>query len=139
MRHLAIDFGEKRIGLAYSDAKEVVATPIRSIKRQNDEQAITEILQVCAERNSEVVIVGMPYGRDLRVTDQTKRVKNFINKLTTALKIPVRIWNETGTTEEVIHENPDTKDVDAEAACLILQDYLDRSSKRKNLYCLLFS
>jgi len=60
MRILAVDFGERRIGLATSDAAGVLATPRSTLQRRDDERAIAEILAFCAEEEVGALLFGLP-------------------------------------------------------------------------------
>jgi putative Holliday junction resolvase len=60
MRILAIDFGEKRIGLATSDATGTLATPRRTLRRSEDIRAVQEILDFCREEEIGLLLVGLP-------------------------------------------------------------------------------
>ncbi len=125
-KYLGIDYGSKRIGLATADDEVKLASPWRTV-------APTELVAVIqAEGPFEAVVVGLPRSLDGTETAQTLAVRRFCDDvLWRHLKIDAVFQDEAGTSgvaEDRLAAagRPSTKaDVDAEAASIILQDYLD--------------
>ena len=119
---LGIDFGERRIGLAVAEGG--LAEPLSIIEVDNQTSAVEKIVRVCEREKIEEVVLGLP--RD------SKRVKNFGQKLAEETGIKVIFWNETLTSEEALSKmieagRPQQKRrrLDDVSAALILQEYLD--------------
>ena len=138
MRIIGIDLGERRIGLAVSDASETLATPVKTIERGRSDAAAVELLRSTIEEiadQEEVgsIVVGLPRRLDGSPNLQTPRVKKMIDLLTRQLKIPVVTQDERLSSREAeerlaIGERDWRRRkarLDAAAAAVILQDYLD--------------
>lgn len=122
MKTLAIDFGEKRVGLAISDDKGVIAAPLDTLTRTNDEKIIEKIREIIQEKAIEQVLVGIPMTDRETPSAQESRNTKFAQKLLTQLQIPVLTWNEAFSTQSVLNKK---KNVDAKAAAIFLQEFLD--------------
>lgn len=139
MRVLGIDYGGRRIGLALSDATATLASPWRLIARPASEAAtlrllVGEIAQLIAgDDGLEAVVVGWPRQLDGSATDETSRVERFARSLETQIGVPVILQDERLSSHEAelrlsVNE-PDwrrrKRSLDAAAAAVVLQDYLD--------------
>jgi len=134
MRALGLDLGSKRIGVAISDSRGSIATPIEVVKRVGDRkrehQAIAEII---AEWEAEIVVVGMPYSLDGSVGLAAKLCRSEAKALRDALAVPVVTYDErltTVTAERSLKEQHMKGDarrrvIDKVAASVILQAWLD--------------
>ncbi|MBN1374406.1 Holliday junction resolvase RuvX [Candidatus Dojkabacteria bacterium] len=125
MIHLGIDFGEKRIGLAVSDAKEIVSAPLSIIKRVSDEAAISQILELAVLKKVEKIVVGMPQAFASVHETQVKRVSSFIEKLNNSTDIPIETFTEAYTSKIAHTQRKGKRPIDDLAAAHILQRYLD--------------
>jgi putative Holliday junction resolvase len=125
--------GDKRIGLAISDSDGILASPLTVIERREealDIQAITDIIDA---RQVKHVIVGMPRSMDGTLGRQAEKVRVFTENLSRQTSITVEYRDERLTTvlaERLMHYAGHRKTKghphrDAQAAALILQDYLD--------------
>lgn len=129
-RSLGLDVGNRRIGLALSDALKVIARPLEVLdRRQHD--AIAYILHVVSAQQVDEIIVGYPYHADGRVGEQALVVQQFVDLLRMRAQVPVLLVDErfsTGQAKEIIsakkRKKQDIHD-DAVAAAVILQRYLD--------------
>jgi putative Holliday junction resolvase len=125
-KYLGIDYGARRIGLATADKDTKIAAPLRTV-------GIKELLAVIEREGPfEAVIVGLPRSLDGHETPQTLVVRRFCDDvLWRRLKIEPILQDEAGTSslaEERLKEAGKPYDkaaIDAEAAAIILQDYLD--------------
>jgi putative holliday junction resolvase len=139
-RIIALDVGSKRIGVAASDELGLLATPRGAIHRQSYNKDAAAIVALADELEAERVVVGLPLGLSGHPTAQTLRVQQFAEMLTSRLSIPVELWDERLTTIQAYQMVPlgpqDRKSgrVDAVAAAVILQDFLDsrRSSSESS-------
>mgnify|MGYP005838769289 CR=1 FL=1 len=131
MRVLAIDVGERRIGIALSDVLGWLATPLTVLKCKNIEVGLTAIEELVRMHQVEQVIVGYPRSLNGTVGPQARRVDRFVAKLRARLQVPVILWDErlsTAQAERLIHETGRSvprERIDALAATVILQSYLD--------------
>jgi len=137
MRILALDVGEKRIGVAMSDPLGILSSPLTQINKRSNETAIDTILDLVHEHEVERIIAGLPYSLNGSIGPQAKRVRNFLKKLSDRLDIPIETWDESYTTvaaegkmvEAGIPKDRRKKQIDAVAATIILQEYLDTVKK----------
>jgi putative Holliday junction resolvase len=131
-RILAIDFGEKRIGLATCDATGQVVAARRTLLRKSDAAAVEEIGQFCSNEEVEAVVVGIPRSPEGIESPFAARVRSFAAKLGKRLDVPIDYHEETLTSWEAQHAEPHQtrEEIDRSAAALILADYLATSAAR---------
>lgn len=135
---IGLDVGQVRIGVAVCDDLELMASPETVIRRKSNALAIEAIARVVAERRAEQVVVGLPVSFDGQLHHQAQSVLAFGNRLRARLDVPVVYADETLSTvraEEALRAagmRPDRiRDrIDAAAAAVILQDYLDLRHQR---------
>ena len=141
MRILALDLGERRIGVALSDVLGFLATPLTVVQSTNRKAALAAIEHLVYEHEVERVVVGYPRSMDGTVGRQAQLVDRYVEKLCARLQgadgrrtVPVILWDErlsTALAHRLIHEagNRVQRDrIDAAAAAVILQSYLDSQS-----------
>lgn len=132
-RIIALDIGTKRIGIAVSDALWLGATPLKTIQRKNDTQALDEIKSICEEYKSDVILIGIPYNMDGSLGFQAKNCLNFIKPLRTTYTVLEQDERlSSSEAEEILKQKGKkyTKNkglVDNMAAAVILQEYLDNN------------
>jgi len=125
---LALDVGEKRIGVAVADAELRFASPLLTLA--NDDNVWQELEKIIEGQHSVLVVVGLPRGLDGQETAQTKYAEVFMQRIRANLGVPVRAQDETLTSvkaEEELRARGNTYEkgeVDALAATYILEDYL---------------
>jgi len=125
-KYLGIDYGAKRVGLATADSDAMLASPLRTVPPHELVAAIE------AEGPFTAVVVGLPRGLDGQDTAQTTAVRRFSDDLLwRRLHIEPVFQDEAGTSsvaEDRLKASGKTYAkgaIDAEAAAIILQDYLD--------------
>ena len=136
-RIIALDVGSKRIGVAASDEIGIIATPRGLIRRQSYNRDAAAIGKLVEQEQAERVVVGLPTGLSGRPTEQTRRAKRFAEVLASRLSVPVELWDERLTTVMAQRLRPglartpdrEAESIDAVAAALILQSFLDRRSR----------
>jgi len=140
MRVLGIDVGERRIGLAISDASRTLARPLATLTLGPDDaldRLTREIARLADEEGGlDTIVVGLPARLDGSPNEQTPRVALLIEALKTRTAIPIVCEDERLTSREAesrlaIRERDWRKRkarLDAAAAAIILQDYLDREN-----------
>ena len=135
MRILAIDVGERRIGVAAADDHTRVAIPITTITVEGDPtDAIAHVVQ---EQQADELVVGLPLSLSGALGPQAQRVQALVDALAARLPLPIRTWDERLTTVEAARRLPSGRRrarrsrvnpanrKDALAAAIILQAYLD--------------
>jgi putative Holliday junction resolvase len=139
VRVLGIDYGARRIGLALSDASATLASPWRLLERTPSEPHTLHVLagEIASLRDSDdglaCVVVGWPRRLDGSPTGQTARVEAFARALEARIGLPVVLQDERLSSHEAegrlaARERDWRKrkaKLDAAAAAVILQDYLD--------------
>jgi putative pre-16S rRNA nuclease len=126
-RILAVDFGEKRIGLATADAPGGLATPRRTVPRRSDAGAAGEIAQFCRDEEIATILVGVPRSPEGRESAIAPRIRSFAEKLASVTVLPVLFHEETLTSDEAARRMRGRRSragLDAEAAAVLLEDWL---------------
>ena len=132
MRTLGIDFGERRIGLAISDAEGTFALPLLTLERRSDQAAIARIGEIIREEEVESLVVGEPVNVDGSRGPAAERAKSFAAKLAAATGLPLRLVGETLTTvaaaarlrEAGVDARRARERIDAVAAQILLEEAL---------------
>ncbi|MDR7435044.1 MAG: Holliday junction resolvase RuvX [Armatimonadota bacterium] len=138
MRILGLDVGTRRIGVALSDPLGISAQPLKVIEREGWDADLAEIRALVREWEVSCVVVGMPRSLNGSLGPQARMVEEFVAKLRDAIGVPVDTWDERLTTvaaeramlEANVRRDRRRQRVDAVAAALLLQAYLD-SARRK--------
>ena len=130
---MALDVGEKTIGVAISDALLLTAQP-RPTLRRKDLKADIETLRLLAEKNEvHKIVVGQPLHMDGQPSSQSEKIARFAEQLHEILALPIVFWDERLTSFEAeqhleqlgLNWRQRRKHVDKIAAMIILQNYLD--------------
>ena len=141
MRVLALDVGRRRIGLALSDTSATLARPYKTLTVTSAnavDQVVTEVQRLISDEDGlDVIVVGLPRHLDGRPSEQTVAVQRFIDDLRALISIPLFTEDERLSSREAesrlaVRERDWKKrkaQLDAAAAAVILQDYLDRGAQ----------
>lgn len=124
MRLLGIDFGSKRVGLALSDDKGIMAFPHGVVP--NDSALITYLERLAAKEHVGMIVVGHSLNHEGNPNKVHERVEEFIQDLTLSLGLPIELEPEQYTTQEAIRFQGRTDKTDAAAASIILNSYIMR-------------
>jgi putative Holliday junction resolvase len=142
MRILGMDVGRTRIGLAISDPSQTLARPLTTLVVGADtgiDTVVQAIARLAAEDDGlERVVVGLPVRLNGDRTEQTRYVERFVAALKTRTALPIEVEDERLTSREAesrlaVRERDWRKrkaQLDAAAAAIILQDYLDRRQQQ---------
>lgn len=133
MKYLALDVGDRRIGVAIGGSDLRIATPIDVIERRTLEQDTHAFTEIAAKYSVDQLIVGLPRNMDESVGPQAESVRAYAEKIAQALSLPLTLWDERLTTIDAsariastgAHGKKSRRTLDAIAASVILQDYLD--------------
>jgi putative holliday junction resolvase len=131
VRAIGLDVGERRIGVALSDPTGVLASPHGVIQRESRAADFERIAGLVRETGAELVVVGLPLTLSGDTGPQARRVQRYTRALAEHLDVPVAFQDErfsTATADLRLQESGRRRKVaiDAAAAAVILQDYLDR-------------
>ena len=126
---LGIDYGTKRMGLAWADELGI-SLPLKTIPGVDSQGCWDELRQVVEERRVSRFVVGYPLHMDGSVGKRAKEVDQFVSRLEDEFDLPVSKVDERLTSlaaEEALGKKAKPKDgkIDATAASLILKDFLD--------------
>lgn len=133
MRYLAIDHGEKRIGLAFCDKLEIATQPLVPIKHKDTASTIEKINRIIDRNQIEEIVIGLPLSKTGKDTEQSKSVRKFLEKLKMVIKLPIHLWNETYSTQEALEnmiqggkkKKTRSKMIDSFSAMVILKSFLE--------------
>ena len=132
-RVLAIDLGDRRMGLAISDPLRLTAQGLPTVERRNRREDMNYLDALARRKDVAVIIVGNPINMDGSAGPQSMAASEFASKLEKHLKLEVRLWDERLTSVEasrVLREagvapQQRAKSVDQVAAVLLLENFLE--------------
>lgn len=160
-RLMALDIGEARIGVALSDASAFLASPYTTLHVTRDEaETWARLQQLITETEAEELVVGLPISLDGAIHSQAERIIAFTERLKAHITLPVHFWDERLSTVEaerllaasgrqvrVHHQKKGSRggkggsghrrkqrgqhEIDALAAAVILQEYLDQRPQKR--------
>ncbi|MBS7359615.1 MAG: Holliday junction resolvase RuvX [Oscillospiraceae bacterium] len=130
---LSVDYGDKRTGIAICDKLEMLASPVCVITEWNQDVLAQKIVDIATQRGAEAIVVGLPKNMDGTKGFRADALEELGPKLKALCSIPVTFWDERLTTvsaHKILSENnvrgkKRKNVVDAVAAEIILQDYMD--------------
>ncbi len=138
-RILGLDIGRKRIGVAVSDEMGWSAHGLRVIEMKDVDSLLNEIVDIIKDQGCNRIVVGLPRRTDGSIGPEGDEVIRFVDTLKERISLPVVLWDERFTTviaektliEADIRRKRRRKVIDKLAAVLILQNYLDAESHKK--------
>src|ERR1043166_9193534 len=133
MRVLAIDHGAKRMGIALSDDTASIAQPLEFIPAEPFADFLNRLKQILAEKQVAQILVGMPRNMDGSYGPAALKVQEFVAVLKEPIVIPIKTWDERLTSAQAnrmliqadVRRDKRKQRVDAAAAAILLQSYLD--------------
>ena len=136
---MAVDLGKARTGIALCDKTELLASPLTQINEYNREKLLDNISDLAKEKRAELLVVGLPKNMDGSEGESARNARNFADELAEKTGLPVEMQDERGTTITAHNylNATDTRGkkrksvVDAVAATIILEDYLNRKHNSK--------
>lgn len=123
MKYLGIDYGEKRIGIAASDARGVFAFARETI--ENGPKMPEKLLDFIKEETAEAIVIGMPETASGAQNPVEEKIREFAESLKEASGLEIYFQNEQFSSIESSRFAPEQKKDDAVSAAIILQRYLD--------------
>jgi putative Holliday junction resolvase len=136
MRILAVDPGEKRLGIAISDPTGTIANPLTVLKHSARTVDAATIVQIAEENQAGRIVVGCALDAENQPTLQSRRAANLAEAIRQQTSLEVRLWDETGSTQAAkaariamgASRRKRSGHLDDLAATYILQTYLDAQS-----------
>jgi putative holliday junction resolvase len=133
MRILAIDLGEKRVGLAISDPLGITAQGLETLEMKGTKDLLAKLSVLCKERGVCEIVIGLPVNMDGSHGPKAKQVETLAPELEKAAGVPVRTWDERLTSrqagrlmiEQGLSRHKQRMGSDRMAATLILQSFLE--------------
>jgi putative holliday junction resolvase len=138
-RILSVDYGERRVGLALSDRTATIASPLPTMTRRKGKRPpVAPVARLAEENDVAEIVVGLPLTLEGDDSDWTREVRDFADALSERTGLPVTLQDERMTSvraERAVRslglskrKREEKERVDAAAAVLILQAYLDSRS-----------
>jgi putative Holliday junction resolvase len=135
---MALDVGDKTIGIAISDAMLLTAQSRPTLRRRNLRSDIESIGRLAAESDVHEIVIGRPLHMDGRESTQSQKTLRFADELQKVLNLPIILWDERLTSFEAeqhliemgLNWRQRKEQVDKIAAMIILQNYLDNRPGR---------
>ncbi len=133
MRILAVDHGEKRIGLALSDPTATIASPLKVIEHTSRLMDAAQVANLAAEYEVALIVIGQSYDEEGKPNLAGRRAAKFAEVLKEQTQIPVILWDESFSTQEAravriemgVSRKKRAGHMDELAAVMILKSYLD--------------
>lgn len=128
---MALDVGDRRVGIAVSDEMQMLATPLTVLRRRSRQEDAERVGNLARERSVVGLVVGLPLHADGSESAQARQAAHYGHRLANDLGLPAVLWNEHGSTQEAAARlqqagrRASSPGLDAEAAAVILQDFLD--------------
>lgn len=132
-RLLGLDLGDTTIGIALSDTRAKIATPLKTLMGKERQNGVRTLINLVEEHNIAALIVGMPYNMNGSEGERCAITRVFMNRFFVSLDLPTVLWDERlttrsalmGLTEGRLSSKKQDQHVDKVAATLILQGALD--------------
>lgn len=138
MRYLAIDHGQKRTGLAISDASETLVSPHSVIETASEEELLRRISDVLVAEGIDAIVVGLPINMDGTESDRSRKVRQFVLAMQELTDKPVHLHDERLSSFEAgylvgdleLTRKKKKKRLDAIAAASILRSFFEHENSR---------
>ena len=132
-RLLGLDLGSKRIGVAICDDRQSIATPFKTIDKENSGQFVNELKLIIKENNIKGIIVGNPINMDGSLSPGSQSIKDVCKNLLNDIDVPLCLWDERLSTVGAfnlssqldVNVSKKVKNIDKNAAAFILQGAID--------------
>jgi putative Holliday junction resolvase len=133
MRILAVDHGEKRIGLALSDPTATIASPFKVINHVSRLMDAAQVANLAAENEVALIVIGQSYDEEGSPNLAGRRAAKFAEALKEQTQIPIVLWDESFSTQDAratriemgVSRRERSGHMDELAAVMILKSYLE--------------
>ena len=126
MRYLALDVGDRRIGLAVGDDAHGLVRPLRTLVRRNLVKDVTALRAVVRAEDIEALVIGLPLTLRGEEGHQAQRVRRFADAAG-QLGLPIELYDERHTSSEAALRG--ATDLDSGAATVLLEDFLAQRAR----------
>ena len=134
MRYLAIDHGQKRTGLAISDASETLVSPHAVIETASQQELVRRVAEIIRAEQIEAVVIGLPFNMDGSEGPRAQTVRQFASMLEIQANCPIILHDERLSSFEAYYLSGDLnltrkkkkKRLDAIAAAAILRSFIEQ-------------
>jgi putative Holliday junction resolvase len=138
MRILAIDHGEKQIGLALSDPTATIASPLKVIRHVSRLMDAAQVANLASENNVVLIVIGQSFDEEGKPNLAGRRAAKFAEALKEQTQVPIILWDESFSTQDAratriemgVSRKKRAGHVDELAAVMILRSYLDANRPR---------
>ncbi len=138
-RILAIDHGEKRIGIALSDETATIAAPLQVLRHISRKIDAAQVAGLAAQHNVTLIVIGQSFDEEGNPNAAGRRAARFAEELKTQTEIPIQLWDESFSTQEAraariqlgVSRKKRAGHQDEFAAVVILQSYLEARREKK--------
>jgi putative Holliday junction resolvase len=133
VRILAVDHGEKNIGLAISDPTATIASPLKVIRHVSRLMDAAQVANLASENEAALIVIGQSYDEEGKPNLAGRRAARFAEALKEQTQIPVVLWDESFSTQDAraitigmgVSRRKRAGHMDELAAVMILKSYLD--------------
>ena len=133
MRILAVDHGEKRIGLALSDPTRTIASPLKVVEHVSRMIDAAQVAELALQNDVSLIVIGQSYDEEGKPNPAGRRAGRFADELKNQTDIPIELWDESFSTQIAraarielgISKKKRAGHQDEFAAVVILQSYLE--------------
>lgn len=129
-RVLAVDTGGARIGIAISDPTGTIARPLTVIVHTSRRADVERVAALAEQHSANRIVVGVPYGIEERIGHQARAALRFVEDLRHVSPVEIHTWDESGSTQTAESAARAHESLDAVAAAVILQEYLNAHKAR---------
>ncbi len=138
-RVLAVDPGEKRLGIAISDPYGILATPLTVIRHESMTVDCLKIIELCAQNDVSLIVIGQALSASGEESPQVRHTRKLAQTIRSLSSIPVLFWDESESTnlakkaaiEMGVKKKKRAGHLDERAAAVILQSYLEAQKGRQ--------
>ena len=127
MRYLALDVGDRTIGLAVGEDAFGLARPLRTIRRRGVAADLATLREIVTREEVGALVIGLPLNLRGEIAHQALRVRAFAESAR-SLAVPIELVDERFTTAEAARRGAD--DLDAGAAVVLLEDFFSERRRR---------
>jgi putative Holliday junction resolvase len=135
-RLLALDLGEKRVGVAISDERWITVRPLPPLRRTNWKELLRAVADLVQRFDAQGIVIGLPLNLNGDVGQAAKDARQSARNFELSLKIPVHLQDERLTSREAeeflraagCSDNEIREQVDSQAALIILRDFISKHS-----------
>lgn len=125
MRKMGIDYGKKRVGVAFTDDAGLMAFPHDTL--QNNDTLLKTLLALIKEKQVDEIVIGLSLAKDGTPNEIHSKVTELVTDLTLRAGLPIHLEPEQYTTQEAIRFQGRNDKTDASAATIILNSFITRA------------